>query len=83
MNWKMALQVRDLAPEDRLELTCRKCGHLRYLTGKALQARKGASQLYLDEVEARARCTQRGCNGGMRMAMPAQGETSGFVGGIA
>lgn len=83
MNWKMALQVRDLAPEDRLELTCRKCGHLRYLTGKALQARKGASQLYLDEVETRARCTQRGCNGGMRMAMPAQGETSGFVGGIA
>jgi hypothetical protein len=83
MNWKSAIQVRDLALDDRLELTCRKCGHLRYLTGKALQARKGAAMLYLDEVEARARCTQRGCGGPMRIALPPTGETSGFVGGIA
>lgn len=70
-------------PDDRLELVCRKCGHLRYLTGKQLQARKGTAYLYLDEVEARTRCTQRSCNGHMRMAMPPNGETSGFVGGIA
>lgn len=83
MNWKTGLQVLDLEAEDRLELTCRTCGHLRYLTGKALHARKGAAMLYLNEVEARARCTQRGCNGRMRMALPPTGETSGFVGGIA
>lgn len=83
MNWKRAIQVRDLAPGDRLELTCRRCGHLRYLTGAALLARKGAGHLYLDEVEARARCTRRGCQGPMRMAMPVQEDTSGFVGGIA
>jgi hypothetical protein len=83
VNWKSAIQVLDLAPGDRLELTCKACGHLRYLTGKALLERKGAGQLYLDEVEARARCTQRGCNGRMRMAMPTTGEASGFVGGIA
>lgn len=75
--------MRDLAPSDRLELICRKCGHLRYLSGKQLQACKGAEYLYLDEVEARTRCTQRGCNGAMRMALPPKGETSGFVGGIA
>lgn len=83
MNWKTAIQVRDLGPEDRLELTCRKCGHLRYLTAKALHARKGADQLYLDEVEARALCSQRGCKGQTRLALPPTRETSGFVGGIA
>lgn len=83
MNWKTAIQVRDLSPEDRLELTCRKCGHLRYLTAKALHTRKGAAMLYLDEVEARALCSQHGCKGQMRIALPAQGETSGFIGGIA
>lgn len=83
MNWKSNLQVLDLGHGDRLEMVCRKCGHLRYLTGEQLQARKGAARLYLDEVEARARCTQRGCDGKMRMAMPHQGDTSGFVGGIA
>lgn len=83
MNWRASIQVRDLAPSDRLELVCRKCGHLRYLTGAQLQARKGAVYLYLDEVEARSRCKQRGCDGHMRMALPPKGETSGFVGGIA
>lgn len=83
MNWKSSLQVLDLAPADRLEMICKKCGHLRYLTGAQLLARKGAARLYLDEVEARAKCTQRGCEGAMRMAKPHPGETSGFVGGIA
>lgn len=83
MNWRSSIQVRDLAPEDRLELICRKCGHLRYLSGAQLQARQDAKFLYLDEVEARSRCTQHGCDGPMRMALPPMGETSGFVGGIA
>lgn len=83
MNWKSSLQVLDLEPGDRLELTCRTCGHVRYLTGATLLARRGAAQLYLDQVESRARCTQRGCGGAMRMAMPRRGDTSGFVGGIA
>jgi len=83
VNWKTQLQVLDLAPEDRLELVCRRCGHLRALTGAQLQARPGAARLYLNEVEARARCTQRGCGGPMRMAWPHPGETHGFVGGIA
>ncbi len=83
MNWKANLQVLDLEPGDRLELTCRKCGHVRYLTGETLLARKGAAQLWLYQVEQRAKCNQRGCGGPMRMAMPRTGETSGFVGGIA
>lgn len=83
MNWKASLQVLDLDAADRLELTCRKCGKVRYITGSELQARKAAQRLWLDEVERRAKCRQRACGGSMRMAWPHPGDTSGFVGGIA
>ena len=83
MSWKDQLQVCDLNAADRLELVCRRCGHLRYLIGTEILARKSAQRLTLAEVEQRARCRQRGCNGTMRLAMPDQGDTVGFVGGIA
>lgn len=83
MSWKDQLRVEDIEAGDRLELTCRRCGHLRYLIGAELHARRGIERLRLSEVEARARCRQRGCDGAMRLAMPDQGETVGFVGGIA
>ncbi|HEY9091770.1 hypothetical protein [Parasphingorhabdus sp.] len=83
MNWKRNIQVLDLEPSDRLELLCRKCGKLRWLTGEELLSRPDAKYLWLEDVERRARCRQRGCGGTMRMAMPGEGETSGFVGGIA
>jgi len=35
------------------------------------------------DLERRACGRQRGCGGIMRMAMSGEGETSGFVGGIA
>lgn len=83
MNWRTNIQIRDLEPSDRLELLCRNCGTLRWLTGDELLARDGVSHLTLLEVERRARCRQRGCGGGMRLAMPCAHETKGFVGGIA
>lgn len=83
MSWKDHIQVRDLDPGDRLELTCRACAHVRYLIGTELHARKSAARLTLAQVEARARCRQRGCGAAMRLAMPRQGETVGFIGGIA
>ena len=83
MNWKRNIQVLDLEPGVRLELVCRKCGNLRWLTGQELLERQSARYLYLEDVERRGRCRQRGCGGIMRMAMPGVGETSGFVGGIA
>jgi hypothetical protein len=83
VSWQSSIQVLDLAADDRLEMTCRKCGHFRYLVGATLQARKDAERLYLDEVERRARCSQRGCGGQMRMAMAPKGDASGFVGGLA
>ena len=83
MSWADTVQVRDLDPGDRLEMTCKRCGHLRYIDIAQLQAHRLHTQLYLVEVERRARCRARGCNGAMRMALPRPHKTSGFVGGIA
>ena len=83
MNWKTNIQILDLNAGDRLELTCRKCSTMRWLTGTELQSRKDKGHLTLGEVERRAKCRQRGCGGAMRLAMPAPQDTAGFVGGIA
>lgn len=82
-SWKETLQLRDLDPDQRMELTCRHCGHVRYLTSSEVAAHGGRATLYLDEVERRARCRMRGCKGQMRLALPRAGDTSGFVGGLA
>lgn len=83
MNWKRQIQIRDLGDEQRLELTCKRCGHVRYLTRESLAALNASPTLYLDEVEAQARCKARACKSPVRMALLNPGETSGFVGGLA
>lgn len=82
-GWKNTLQIRDLDSQQRMELTCKNCGHVRYLTSSDVLAQGGRSTLYLDEVERRARCKMRGCKGQVRLALPRRGDTSGFVGGLA
>lgn len=83
MSWKDRIQVCDIDDEVRLELCCRRCSRLRYITGWELRLHRNADRLWLSEVENRARCRQRGCGGSMRLSMPHQGDTAGFVGGIA
>lgn len=81
-NWKTKLCVGDLADEDRIELECRKCGQVRYLT-KAGLLERDAGHLYLDEIEKRAKCKVFGCGGRMRLALVRQHKMSAFVGGLA
>lgn len=82
-SWKDTLQLADLDLDQRLEMTCTRCGHVHYLTSATVQAAGGRMTLYLDEVERRAKCRARGCKGTVRMALSRKGDTSGFVGGMA
>lgn len=83
MNWKTDLRAADLGNDVKLELACKRCGAVRFLSPETILARRGGEHLYLDQVEEKARCKQRDCNGLMRMALIRTGNASGFVGGIA
>ena len=83
MNWQTNLQVRDLDETQRLEMTCKSCGHVHYLTKHLLTKSLEREFLYLDEVERETICRARGCRGAVRLALVRSGETSGFVGGLA
>jgi hypothetical protein len=83
MNWKTELQVRDLEQGQRLEMTCRTCGHVHYLIPVQIMCEPEREFLYLDEVEREAVCKARKCYGKVRMALVRKGVASGFVGGMA
>lgn len=83
MSWKRNIQVRDLDAGQKLEMTCRTCGHVHYLTRALICATPEREFLYLDEVEREGVCRARGCRGQVRLAMQSNSATSGFVGGLA
>jgi hypothetical protein len=80
VSWLDAIQLRDLDAETRLELTCRTCGKVRFVTPAHLLTLGDFGHLWLSEVQARARCKQRGCKGAMRLAMPQRGERRVLLG---
>ncbi len=82
-NWKTNYRVSDLSDTQKLEMICKKCSRLVYINKATICTAKGREQLYLDEIEKRARCKVRGCKGQMRMAMVRLDEMSGFTGGLA
>lgn len=83
MSWMRNIQVRDLDETQRLEMTCRECGHVHYLTRALICVSPEREWLYLDEIERETVCRARGCRGRVRLAMQSKSATSGFVGGLA
>lgn len=83
MSWKNNLQVRDLDPGQRLEMTCKRCGHVHYLVAAEVMKSPERAFLYLDQVEAETLCRARGCRGSTRMALIRRNDTSAFIGGLA
>lgn len=82
-SWKENVQVRDLDPGQKLEVTCKSCGYVHYLTREMICTSPEREFLYLDEIEATTTCRARGCRGKVRLAMLRKGDTSAFVGGLA
>ena len=83
MGWKQDLQIRDLAENQRLEATCKRCGNVHYIDLPRLQAEASLAFLYLDQLEAQTSCRARGCRGQVRLSLIFDGDTKGFVGGLA
>lgn len=69
MSWKYEIQVRDLDPDQKLEITCKSCGHVHYVTQKLICNSPEREFLYLDEIEKETVCKARGCRGAVRLAM--------------
>lgn len=82
MNWKTNIQLIDL-DNQKLEVTCKSCGHSRYENPYLLIKKYGLDFAYMDEVERMLTCHSRGCNGEVRIALSSEEETEGFVGGLA
>ena len=73
----------DLGEAQKLEVTCTVCGHSRYERPSLLMRKYGLDYQYLDEVERLLVCQNRTCNSPVRLALSAESETEGFVGGLA
>lgn len=82
MSWKTNIQLIDL-DNQKLEVTCKQCGHSRYENPYLLIKKYGLDFSYMDEVERTLICNNRGCFGDVRIALSAEEETEGFVGGLA
>ena len=84
MNWKAHLQVRDLSPQQRLEATCKDCGHTHsFDAAQIIKQGRDRGFLHIDELERETICKARGCRRSVRLALIREGDTSGFVGGMA
>ena len=82
MTWKTNVQLIDL-DNQKIEVTCKSCGHSRYENPYLLIKKYGLDFAYMDEVERTLTCHNRGCYGEVRIALTAEEETEGFVGGLA
>ena len=83
MNWKTDLQLRDIASNQRIEATCKRCGHTHYVDAAALLRQPELQFIYMDELERMTMCRARHCDGTVRIALVHEGDTEGFVGGLA
>ena len=83
MSWKRGITLMDLDGNEELEVTCKRCGVMRYKKATTLLRDDELAHAYLDEVEKHLRCDTRTCKGPVRLAMTHDGKMQGFVGGMA
>ena len=83
MTWKAEIQLLDLDPDERVEITCRRCGRVTFARAAQLACTLGDRQLFLDEVEARLLCSVSWCAGPVVIAIPITDPGATFAGGMS
>ena len=83
MNWKTDLQLADFDPDTSFEITCKVCNLTRYEEQAQLIAKPDMARAFLDEIEKVLRCSNRFCQGPVRLSLIHDDKTEGFVGGMA
>ncbi len=83
MNWKTDLKLADLDAATRIEITCKRCGLMRYEQQDRLMRQPEMQHAYLDQVEERLICSDRLCKGRVRLSLIHDDKMEGFVGGMA
>jgi len=82
-SWKHDLRLADLDARQEIEVTCLRCGKVRYETPSELLLIDGMRHFYCDQVEMALHCKDRWCKGGVRIALVHDGKLEGFSGGLA
>ncbi len=83
MSWMDDMRLRDLDDRYVLECICLKCGHEWLQTPLQLLLKVDHRDVTLAEVKADLACKRPHCrNIGVRLALVANSDTSGFVGGM-
>ena len=83
MNWKTDLKLADLDAATEIEIVCKRCGLARYESQSKLFECLDFKNAYLDEVEYSLHCSNRFCQGGVRISLIHDDKNEGFVGGMA
>ncbi len=83
MGWQADIQLQDLDAEERLHLTCRKCGYGWHFKLGDLPTHPVHKYLYVDEVPSLTPCPQMGCGSqDLRIARRTVSETETFTAGL-
>ena len=73
MSWKNNLKLMTIDPDERFEITCRKCGLSFYTKAiEIMQKNPRMKQYWLDEVEKNLKCRVRTCDGSVELNLTQQ-----------
>lgn len=83
MSWLDDMRLRDLDDTHALECSCLRCGHTWLQSPLQLLLKVDHRDVTLEEVRNNLSCARPHCRHvGVRLALVAASDTSGFVGGM-
>lgn len=84
MTWKHEMKINDLDLNARLEITCRKCRKVQFMTpSEVIGKYPELKYRYVDEVESALFCHHWQCRGHVSIMMNWKHKIEPFIGGLA